>query len=89
MSKQHKIVSFLYLLGSRRLPAPEATALFVFSGYGGVCTGRAAQYPPQECPFWMAFETLTQLGKSIRLCEMESSLLLGARMWAEGTLRAA
>lgn len=52
MSKQHKIklVSFLYLLGGRRLSASEATTLFVFSGYGGVCTERAAQ-SPQECPF--------------------------------------
>lgn len=47
-----KLVSFLYLLHGRGLPAPEATTLFVVSGYGGVWTGRAARSPQQECPFW-------------------------------------
>lgn len=89
MSKQLKLklVSFLCLLSGRGLPAPEAAALFVFSGYGGVWTGRAAQSPLQECPFWTGLWNAHPVGGS-KSDYVGWSNFLGIRVLAQETLKA-
>lgn len=88
MSKQLKLklVSFLCLLSGKRLPALEATTLSVFSGYGGVWTGKAMYSPPQECPFWTGLWN-TQLGE-VNQTTRDGVIFLGVGVLARDTLKA-
>lgn len=90
ISKQHKIklVSFLYLLGGRRLPALEATT-FCFLWIWWCVHREGSTVPTTRVSIlnW-PLKHWPQLGK-VDQTEMESSLFMGARMGAQGTLKTA